>query len=1141
MATGRWSLLAAGLLTAALLAAPSAAVVGAPLAAPGAGAAAAGAAAPVAAVQVAQAPPALPAGQRGQRIDLPRADPQTQDVKIPVGAEPDGSAVSLDATVIAPAQEGRHPAVLLAHGFGGSKADLVDRARELASAGYVTLIYTARGFGASGGRIHLDDPDFEVADARTLLDHLATRADVQLDGVGDPRVGVAGGSYGGALALMLAGSDPRVDAVASAITWHDLANALVPGRRGAQDGVFKRRWASLLFSSAVNAAPRTTPVGPINVCGRFDPTLCRVFLDAADTGTVSPTMEQILRRNSPAPLLSGVKAPTLLLQGMRDSLFGLDQSDATARALTAQGVPVALRWFDGGHDGGAAPSDADTLLPWFERYLTDAGRSGGGEPPLPAFSAPVPVTGGERDISLSTAPPVTLAPTGAATGTRVGLSRAAASPGAPGAQGDAAGQPGGQTPADGASSPPPGATSSSTGGATTGAPTSATGSPADGSTALLLSPPGGDPSAISNAGGFGAGGAGAPSGGSTGSGGSGGGAAAAAAYALAALPGQHVAFDTPALADRIDVAGTPRVRLRVISTARDATLFASIWRMTPAGPVSPRSQVVPIRVATTPGTPVDVDVALPPGTYSMAKGAHWRVLVSTTDAGYAVPQDARFYTVGLADDSLVLPVTTALTDPSADDAAASGPLAGLERVDREVLGAAIGLAALLLLVTTLALVTWVRRRRGDRRDTRVEDAGVPLVVDNLVKTYKDGHRAVDDVSWRAEAGQVVGLLGPNGAGKTTTMRMLVGLIRPDAGSVHVLGEPVHAGSPVLRRVGALIEGPGFLPHLTGRQNLHAYWEATGRDPADAQVEAALEVAALGDAVDRPVRTYSQGMRQRLGIAQAMLGRPDVLLLDEPTNGLDPPQIAAMRPILRDYARTGRTVVVSSHLLAEVEQTCTHVVVMNRGRVIVTGSVAELVTGDGTTVITLGPACDPEAVAEALRESSVGRGLSRIRLDPAAHTLTLVGDAPRGDLVTAAVEAGADIESVVARKRLEEVFLGVLDHDGRPVGATDDTVDTDDADAPDAPKAGGRSRRSRVRRRRKGTGAGSTAAGADSTAPGAGATEGAGATTSTGPPATAGSGAGGPDDSDPAQSHTAQSDTGDDEEGRMNRLRQVRRR
>ncbi|MDO5711465.1 MAG: ATP-binding cassette domain-containing protein, partial [Micrococcales bacterium] len=516
--------------------------------------------------------------------------------------------------------------------------------------------------------------------------------------------------------------------------------------------------------------------------------------------------------------------------------------------------------------------------------------------------------------------------------------------------------------------------------------------------------------------------------------------AAAAGYALAALPGQHAAFDTGELSARFDVVGAPQVRVRVTSTAKDATLFASLWRMTPAGPVSPRGQVVPIRVATTPDTPLDVDLPLPGGTYSMAKGGRWRVLISATDAGYAVPTDARLYTVELADGALVLPTTKALTDAGDAGSGTTGALAEVSSMDREVLGAAAGLAALLLAIAAAALLTWWRRRRVYRRDTRTEDADVPLVVDNLVKTYKDGHRAVDDVSWRAEAGQVVGLLGPNGAGKTTTMRMLVGLIRPDSGAVHVLGEPVRAGAPVLSRVGALIEGPGFLPHLTGQQNLRAYWEATGRDPGDAHIESALEVAALGDAVDRPVRTYSQGMRQRLGIAQAMLGRPEVLLLDEPTNGLDPPQIAAMRPILQDYARTGRTVVVSSHLLAEVEQTCTHVVVMNRGRVVATGSVAELVTGDGTTVVTLGPACDPETVAAALAATPVGQSLREIRLDAPARALTLVGDTPRGEIVAAAVATGADIESVTARRRLEEVFLGVIggdDIDAHATGSVDE--------------------------------------------------------------------------------------------------------
>ncbi len=245
----------------------------------------------------------------------------------------------------------------------------------------------------------------------------------------------------------------------------------------------------------------------------------------------------------------------------------------------------------------------------------------------------------------------------------------------------------------------------------------------------------------------------------------------------------------------------------------------------------------------------------------------------------------------------------------------------------------------------------MRALRGRARpDADREDlAQVPLVVDHLSKAYSDGHRAVQEVSWRADRGQVVGLLGPNGAGKTTTLRMATGLIAPDEGAVYVLGRRVRPGSPVLSRVGTLIEGPGFLPHLTGRANLESFWAATGRPAAEAQLEEAVAVAALADALDRPVRTYSHGMRQRLGIAQAMLGLPEVLILDEPTNGLDPPQIAALRPILQSYAAAGRTVVVSSHLLAEVEMTCSHVVVMDQGRVVAAGSVADIGVAQGRSL------------------------------------------------------------------------------------------------------------------------------------------------------------------------------------------------
>ena len=141
-------------------------------------------------------------------------------------------------------------------------------------------------------------------------------------------------------------------------------------------------------------------------------------------------------------------------------------------------------------------------------------------------------------------------------------------------------------------------------------------------------------------------------------------------------------------------------------------------------------------------------------------------------------------------------------------------------------------------------------------------------------------------------------------------------------------------------MGALVEGAGFLPHLSGRTNLDLFWRATGR-AGDPGLDEVLEIAGLGTAVDRKVGSYSQGMRQRLGIAQAMLGRPELLILDEPTNGLDPPQIREMRDVLRNYAATGRTVIVSSHLLAEVEMTCTHVVVMHRGRLVAQGEVGDL--------------------------------------------------------------------------------------------------------------------------------------------------------------------------------------------------------
>jgi ABC-2 type transport system ATP-binding protein len=420
--------------------------------------------------------------------------------------------------------------------------------------------------------------------------------------------------------------------------------------------------------------------------------------------------------------------------------------------------------------------------------------------------------------------------------------------------------------------------------------------------------------------------------------------------AVPSAPGQTATFRSEPLRRSLLIAGQPTVRLSVTTrTTRDATLFAGLHDLAPDGMSTlPADLVAPLRLTgMRPGVPRIVTIRLPSVVRDVAAGHRIVLTVSTSDFAYAGPRDARAYTVAPVGGAASVIVPTS----SATAIRAGHPVAWL------VVG---GIACLLVLLAVSFVI--VRRRFVLKPDPDL--AGVPVRIDSLVKEYAGGYRAVDDVSFGVEPGQVVGLLGPNGAGKTTVLRVLVGLITPTAGTVRIFGEPVLPGASVLARVGAFIEGPGFLPHLTGRENLRLFWAATGRSDVEAEFATALDIAGLGPSVDRRVRTYSHGMKQRLGIAQAMLGLPELLVLDEPTNGLDPPQIAEMREVLQDYARTGRTVVVSSHLLAEVEQSCTHVVVMHKGRLVAAGATAEIAGASGVQLAVDDPAKAVQALADA---------------------------------------------------------------------------------------------------------------------------------------------------------------------------------
>jgi ABC-2 type transport system ATP-binding protein len=307
---------------------------------------------------------------------------------------------------------------------------------------------------------------------------------------------------------------------------------------------------------------------------------------------------------------------------------------------------------------------------------------------------------------------------------------------------------------------------------------------------------------------------------------------------------------------------------------------------------------------------------------------------------------------------------------------------------------------------------------ADPLNTHPGAEGTPAIVASALTKHFGERHAVEKIDIELPAGVVSGFVGPNGAGKTTTIQLLLGLISPTSGTAQVLGQPISSPEAYLPHVGALIESPSFYPTLSGARNLEVLTRLGGLPRA--RIAEVLDQVGLSDRGREPVRSYSLGMKQRLGVAAALLPTPKLVILDEPTNGLDPAGIREMRALMRGLADRGITVFVSSHLLSEIEAICDHLLMINSGRIVFQGSMADLLDAQRSELVaTPEHPADVEALVRAC-----GAAGHEARID-GDSVRVVAGEEWAAELNRRAMAAGITLRGLRStRASLEEAFFAI---------------------------------------------------------------------------------------------------------------------